>query len=402
VQAHTVAIDRGKTGRNVIVLLVEDATSQSGGHDENASASADTIQAGLFANRYGFDEGGPQEDFDFIELVIADDLSISSVMRAKLRRISPRTYIGSGKVNEVAETVRRLRPDAVVTNGQLSPVHQRNLEEEWSTTVLTRADIIFDIFERNASTSEGKLQVELARLSYELPRVTGIGKELSRTGGDMGTRGGGGEQVTAMTKDRIRKRIRQLETRVEKLKKVRELRRKRRVRAGMFTVSLIGYTNSGKSSLLNALTKSDAEVAERYFTTLDPTSRSLYLGSGTRIVLSDTVGFLNDLPTELSAAFRATMEEVAESDLLLHVVDASRENVAFRLESGSRILEEYGFSAIPRVVVFNKIDLLDDEEHLARLQEQVTGSVAVSAHTGNGLDKLMQVLCDEAETRVTD
>lgn len=390
-----------KTDHSVIVLLVEDMATPAGNPETSPAApNADAIQAGLFTSRYSAGEGNPQEDFDFIELVIADDLSIGSVLRARVRRISPRTFIGRGKVNEVAEAVRRVQPVAVVTNARLSPVHQRNLEEEWNSRVLTRADIIFDIFERNASTAEGKLQVELARLSYELPRVTGVGKELSRTGGDLGTRGGGGEQVTARTKDRIRKRIRQLETRVEKLKKVRELRRKRRVRTGMFTVSLIGYTNSGKSSLLNVLTKSHADVAERYFTTLDPTSRSLCLGGGTRIVLSDTVGFLNDLPPELNAAFRATMEEVAESDLLLHVVDASRENIQFRLESGSRILKEYGFSAIPRVVVFNKTDLLDDEEYIGRLLEQIPGSVAVSACTGEGLKQLMRLLRREASAQV--
>jgi len=288
----------------------------------------------------------------------------------------------------------------MVTNAALSPVHQRNLEQALDARIATRADLIFSIFERNASSSEGRLQVELARLNYELPRLTGVGKELSRTGGDLGTRGGGGEPITVLTKDRIRRRIRKLEGAMDKLKRVRELRRKQRLRTRVFTVSLIGYTNSGKSLLINALTGSSEEVAQRYFTTLDPAARSLYLGEGINAVACDTVGFLDDLPAELAAAFSATMEEVGESDLLLHVVDAARENVEFRIESGTRILADYGLAGIPRIVVFNKVDLLDDLGQLNALQEAYPESVAVSAATGEGLPELLRLLAERAKVQV--
>ncbi len=255
--------------------------------------------------------------------------------------------------------------------------------------ILTRADVIFEIFEANAKTSEGRLQVELARLSYQLPRVIGVGKDMSRTGGDMGTRGGGGEQITRMTKDRIRKRVTRLEQELEHVRGVRELRRRKRVRSGVFTATLIGYTNSGKSSLINALTKSGEEVAERYFTTLDPAARYLYLESGLNAVICDTVGFLDDLPKSLINAFRATMDEVADSNLLLHVVDASQENVEFKLKSGAKILEDFRLGGIPRLVVFNKADLIGDESPLIALREQFPDSVLVSAVTGKGLADLI-------------
>ena len=259
---------------------------------------------------------------------------------------------------------------------------------------MTRADVIFDIFEQNATTSEGRIQVDLARLSYELPRIVGVGKELSRTGGDRGTRGGGGEPLTVLTKDHIRKRIRRLESELEKVKRARALRRKKRIKSGVFTIGLIGYTNSGKSSVINALTRSEEEVASRYFTTLDPAARRIYLGDDTEAVMTDTVGLLDDLPKELTTAFGATMEEAAESDLLLHLVDVSRDNVEFRIESGVRILSEFGLSGIPRVVLFNKIDLLDDFSALAILQEEYSPSVAISTVTGEGIPELTSILRD--------
>lgn len=377
-----------------IVLLYEPA-SAAYGHERDSSCFPPTLteeQAGLFTKRYSRTEGNPQEDYDFIELAIAGEFAIGRVMKYRVRKVSPRSFFGKGQVEQVGEAARLLKPDVIVTNAPLSPVHQRNLGEAWGTAIMTRADIIFEIFEANAKSSEGRLQVELARLQYELPRIIGVGKELSRTGGDMGTRGGGGEQVTRLTKDRIRKRIRKLETELEQVRMVRGLRRKQRVRSGVFTVTLIGYTNSGKSSLINALTKSGEEVAERYFTTLDPAARSCYLAEGMNAVICDTVGFLDNLPKSLLTAFRATMDEVAESNLLLHVVDASQENVEFKLESGVKILEEYGLGGIPRVVVFNKSDLLDDEASLDYIRSLYPETVVVSAATANGLTVLLSIV----------
>jgi GTPase len=349
-------------------------------------------QAGLFAKRYSHSGRNPQEDYDFIELAIAGEFAIGRVMKFRVRKPSSRTFIGKGQVEEIGLAIKNLEPSSVVTNAPLSPVHQRNLEETWGVPILTRADVIFEIFEANAKTSEGRLQVELARLSYELPRVIGVGKEMSRTGGDMGTRGGSGEQITRLTKDRIRKKVLRLEEELKHVRSVRELRRRKRVRSGVFTVTLIGYTNSGKSSLINALTKSGEEVAERYFTTLDPAARNLYLESGMNAVICDTVGFLDDLPKSLINAFRATMDEVAESNLLLHVVDASQENVEFKLDSGAKILEDFRLGGIPRLVVFNKADLIGDECPLIALREQYPESVLVSAVTGKGLADLIAVI----------
>jgi GTPase len=349
-------------------------------------------QAGLFAKRYSHSGRNPQEDYDFIELAIAGEFAIGRVMKFRVRKPSSRTFIGKGQVEEIGLAIKNLEPSSVVTNAPLSPVHQRNLEETWGVPILTRADVIFEIFEANAKTSEGRLQVELARLSYELPRVIGVGKEMSRTGGDMGTRGGSGEQITRLTKDRIRKKVLRLEEELKHVRDVRELRRRKRVRSGVFTVTLIGYTNSGKSSLINALTKSGEEVAERYFTTLDPAARNLYLESGMNAVICDTVGFLDDLPKSLINAFRATMDEVAESNLLVHVVDASQENVEFKLDSGAKILEDFRLGGIPRLVVFNKADLIGDECPLIALREQYPESVLVSAVTGKGLADLIAVI----------
>ena len=385
------------------MLLIEGragkyARSERSRTDEQCTPSDE--QADLFVERYRTRTDNPQQDFDFLELVIADGFSIGRVMKFNVRRVSPRTFFGRGQVAEIAQAVRALQPASVVTNAQLSPVHQRNLEEEWDYPIMTRADVIFDIFEQNATTSEGRIQVGLARLNYELPRLAGVGKELSRTGGDRGTRGGGGEPLTILTKDRIRKRIRRLESDLLKVKRTRALRRKKRLRSEVFTIGLIGYTNSGKSSLINALTRSDEEVASRYFTTLDPAARRIYLGDGVEAVVTDTVGLLDDLPQELAAAFSATMEEAAESDLLLHIVDVSRDNVEFRIESGVRILSEFGLSGIPRIVIFNKTDLLDDFAHLAILREEYSPSVAISAATGEGIPELMSILQDRASARV--
>ncbi len=376
-----------------LVLLVDGSDASHWGRRRQAPKCPPTTlteeQTGLFTERYSQSGRNPQEDYDFIELTIAGDFAIGRVMKFRVRKPSSRTFIGKGQVEEIASAIKNIEPSSVVTNAPLSPIHQRNLEEAWGVPILTRADVIFEIFETNAKTSEGRLQVELARLSYQLPRVIGVGKDMSRTGGDMGTRGGGGEQITRMTKDRIRKRVTRLEQELEHVRSVRELRRRKRVRSGVFTVTLIGYTNSGKSSLINALTKSGEEVAERYFTTLDPAARYLYLESGLNAVICDTVGFLDDLPKSLINAFRATMDEVADSNLLLHVVDASQENVEFKLKSGAKILEDFRLGGIPRLVVFNKADLIGDESPLIALREQFPDSVLVSAVTGKGLADLI-------------
>lgn len=387
-----------KETRQALVLLIDTAamsvSRQRGPAMSNQHQAEE--QADAFSERYQASVRNPQEDFDFIELALANELSIGRVMKFRPRRISARTYLGSGQVQEIARALQLLDDTVVVTNAPLSPVHQRNLEEVWQTRILTRAHIIFEIFERNATTAEGKLQVELARLRYELPRIVGLGKELSSPGGDLGTRGGRGEKLTAETKDIIRRRIRRLESRLARAHGVRALRRKRRRKAQLFTVSLVGYTNSGKTSLLNALTHSRAEVAERYFTTLDPLARGFTFEGGQRIIVNDTVGFLHDLPPELTAAFRATIEELTDTSLFLIVVDASRENVDFRLPRVFAILEDYGLGEIPDVVILNKIDLIDNPQYLKRLQARYPESLALSVRTGEGLEELRKLLVQRA------
>jgi len=350
------------------------------------------LQALKFQERYSRFQSNPQEDFDFIELVLANSLNVAGSLKYRVRKISPRTFFSSGQVEHIKEVISSLNPSCVATNAPLSPVHQRNLENEWGVPILTRADVIFEIFEKNATTAEGKLQVELARLHYTLPRIVGIGKELSSPGGDVGTRGGPGEKLTALTKDQIRRRIKILENRIEHSRVTRELRRKKRRKAGLFNVTLIGYTNAGKSSLLNALTKSTVQVDDRYFTTLDPTARTLYVGLGKKVIIKDTVGFLTDLPSELLAAFRATLEEMRETSLFLLVVDASNENVDFKINSSKAILEQFGLGDFPVVIVFNKIDLVDDEVYLHTLAEQYPGSIFVSSKTGKGIERLFELL----------
>jgi len=391
--------------RTALVVLVEQpggAHAQRGRSRNDEACSPSDEQTDLFVERYRTRTDNPQQDFDFLELVIADGFSIGRVMKLNVRRVSPKTFFGRGQAAEIAQAIRAQNPACVVTNAQLSPVHQRNLEEQWDAPIMTRADIIFDIFEQNATTSEGRIQVDLARLNYELPRIVGVGKELSRTGGDRGTRGGGGEPLTVLTKDRIRKRIRRLENELEKVKRARALRRKKRVKSRVFTIGLIGYTNSGKSSLINALTRSEEEVAPRYFTTLDPAARRIYLGNGIEAIMTDTVGLLDDFPEELTTAFSATIEEVAESDLLLHIVDVARDNVEFRIESGVRILSEVGLSGIPHIVIFNKIDLLDNCATLAILQEEYSPSLAISTITGEGLPELTSILRERVSERVKE
>lgn len=358
-----------------------------------SSVSRDACnQAELLTRRYVHFAQNPQEDLDFIELALANELAVSGVLKFRVRKISPATFFGRGQVLRILEKVGELKPSVIATNASISAVHQRNLEEKLKIPILTRADIIFEIFAKNATTAEGKLQVELARLRYRLPRITGIGKELSEPGADVGTRGGPGEKLTNLTKREIIRRLRALEAKIEKANLGRELRRKKRRRAQLFNVSLIGYTNSGKSSLLNELTSSSAQVDDRYFTTLDPTARALYLGDGMKVVIKDTVGFLNDLPSELYNAFRATLEELQETSLFLHIVDASRENVNFMIASVEEILEKFNLLGIDRVIIFNKIDLTDDPKYLEMLKDMYPGSLFISAKERIGLDAVVEVI----------
>jgi GTP-binding protein HflX len=289
------------------------------------------------------------------------------------------------------ETCRHLEVDTVLFGEDLSPVWQRNLERGIGTKVIDRTELILDIFAQHARTNDGKVQVELAQLRYLLPRLTGRGVLLSRLGGGIGTRGPGETKLEA-DRRRISARIDKLNREVEHLSKVRALERKNRLRRGKVLASIVGYTNTGKSTLLNALTAADVRVEDKLFATLDPTTRRFELPSGEQILLSDTVGFIRRLPTTLLHAFRATLEEVSFANLLLHVVDASSSSAEIEIESVDHVLRDLEANTKPTLLVFNKIDQVADPARTARFLERFPGSVAISAKCKTGLDALFSAI----------
>ncbi len=301
------------------------------------------------------------------------------------------TYIGRGKAGEVRLQAQVLGADVIMFDDELSPAQLRNLEETIGLKIIDRTALILDIFARRARTMEGKLQVELAQLNYLMPRLTGKGTILSRLGGGIGTRGPG-ETKLEVDRRRIRKRISDLNKELESVKKNRELHRIGRRNVPVPVVSLCGYTNSGKSTLLNKLTNSDVLAEDKLFATLDPTTRKLRLPDNKVVLISDTVGFINKIPHHLIAAFRATLEQVTEADVLLHVVDASHKAVEKQMESVIALLAKLGAASKPVVTVFNKIDKLPDQSQLKNLARKTPKSVFISAQTGQGIDSLLNLL----------
>jgi len=305
-------------------------------------------------------------------------------------------YFGKGKVAEWKALRADLRFDVVVSNDELSPRQQRNLEKEFDAGVLDRTELILDIFAQHARTREGRIQVEVAQLRHMLPRLVG-GRDLSRLGGGIGTRGPG-EQKLEIDRRRIRTRLRDLERELAQVRKQRALHRARRARGTQRTVALVGYTNAGKSSLLNALTLGGVEVEDKLFATLDPTTRSMALGQGASCLLTDTVGFIQKLPTELVAAFRATLEEVVEADMLVHVLDISHPAAAQQLSTVHAVLDDLEALAKPAILAANKVDAVDADGLEARLRQlDVTPYlevVPVSALRGDGLERLRQAIAD--------
>lgn len=305
----------------------------------------------------------------------------------------PATLIGTGKVAEVAELVSILEADVVIFDDELTPAQQRNLEDRLSVKVIDRTQLILDIFARRARSREGKVQVELAQLQYLFPRLTGMGEALSRLGGGIGTRGPGETKLEA-DRRRIRQRIRDLQRELRKMAAQRDVLRKKRVRNRIPVVALVGYTNAGKSTLLNALVGSEqVYAADQLFATLDPTMRALDLSESRRVILSDTVGFIHKLPHHLVAAFRATLEEVVEADLLLHVVDVSHPNYEQQMDAVFEVLEELGVAGKPTVTVFNKCDLLEPVE-AANLATRCPNAVSISAKHKTNLEQLKQTILE--------
>jgi GTP-binding protein HflX len=312
------------------------------------------------------------------------------------------TLLGRGKVEELKALTLSTAADAVFIDYDLSPTQQRNLEKQLDLKVIDRTQLILDIFASRARTREGRLQVELAQLNYLLPRLTGHGAAMSRLGGGIGTRGPG-ETKLETDRRRIHRRIKKIEEDIEKVRGERSLHRRQRQAVPLDTIALVGYTNAGKSTLFNRLTESHVLADRKMFATLDPTVRALVLPSRRKVLLSDTVGFIRNLPTTLVHAFRATLEEVADAALILHVVDVSSEQAPLHTAQVFQVLGEIGATGTPQILALNKSDLLPSEEaELETLRRRVlrdcssgleeTPAALISGLTGSGIPELFQLL----------
>ena len=344
-----------------------------------------------------------EEGLDELSLLI-DTAGADEAARVTQRRDSPDStfYIGKGKVDELKEVCLALDADTVVFDNELSPGQQYNLEKALGRTALDRTAVILDIFAQNAHTLEGKAQVELAMLRYRLPRLRrGAKAGLSQQGGGIGTRGPG-ETRLEVDRRRIMRRITKLEQDLVALRHTRQTQRKSRGRSGLASVVIVGYTNAGKSTLLNSLTRAGVLVEDRLFATLDPTTRRLSLPGGEPVRLTDTVGFIRQLPHGLIEAFKSTLEIAAEADMLVHVVDADAVHPEQQITAVREVLAEIGADQVPEFIVFNKADLVDDWG--ASLVEDHQGAVAVSALRNEGLEVMMRRLADRmrAITQVTE
>lgn len=343
------------------------------------------VLVGLNASVFTADENATWETLDELEALL-ETAGGECVAKMLQTRNAPeaRTFIGEGKTQELTELARSNDATLIVFDNELSPSQMRVLEEATGRPVLDRSALILDIFAQRARTGEGKLQVELAQYQYILPRLSGMGKTMSRLGGGIGTRGPG-ESKLESDRRHIRRRIDRLRRDLEDVRRVRAVQRRQRKKAEMPLVAIVGYTNAGKSTLLNTLTDAGIEANNRLFDTLDPTTRRLRISETQEILLSDTVGFIRKLPHHLVSAFKATLEEVAYADLLLHVVDISRDDWREQAETVNKVIAQLGAQQIPQILVCNKADLCENPDLIPSGED----IVAISAKHGRGMDELL-------------
>jgi len=356
----------------------------------------------------GVDFGLPHFDGELEELgLLAQTAGLQPVARLACKRKAPDAalFVGSGKADEIRELAELHRASEVVFDQSLSPAQQRNLERQLGIAVYDRTFLILEIFAQRARSHEGKLQVELARLQYLSTRLVRRWSHLERQTGGAGVRGGPGEKQIELDRRMINESIKRTRERLIKVQRQRGTQRRQRERRDTFNISLVGYTNAGKSSLFNALVKARAYAADQLFATLDTTTRQLYLGDARRKVsISDTVGFIRDLPHGLIDAFKATLQEAVDADLLLHVVDASNPHHPEQMAEVQAVLKEIGADVVPQLLVFNKLDALESAQHPLHLEDEIevdgllVTRIFLSAHTGEGLPALRAELAQRSHS----
>lgn len=371
----------------------------------SASLAQGTERAIIVGMEYGAPNSSGWTAEDSLEELkqLADTAGAEVVARflQKRPKPDPAFFIGRGKVQELALYVQQENVDLCIFDDELSPAQQRNIEQSMGVRVLARTALILDIFAQRAHTNEGKLQVELAQLQYTLPRIMGKGLALSRLGGGIGTRGPG-ETKLEVDRRRIRDRIAYIKECIGKVKSVRTLHRAGRAKASVPTVSLVGYTNAGKSTLLNTLTNSDIYAQDQLFATLDPTTRQLDLPNKQQAILTDTVGFIQRLPHQLVAAFQSTLEEVVQSDVLLHVIDVSHELYKEQAAAVYQVLDELGAKDKTIITVYNKIDKLPPDSGLAERLSKEENSICISAKARYNLDGLLALIAENLKLKAVE